>query len=305
MTIEERLNEIVEKGQGDAIIPFLQGLTQEERKTLVPCLNKLEEHYNKFVQLNENTYGTRGTPEQHRIINLTALVIYSLKEFRKHEWGIYTEQLNELIPWYIPSWIDSFFKEGESREFGGFYGMNYETLMDWIEQGVLTLTPSPQTIAGYLVNYMNNTDFLQKLKAEIPAFLHHLQHRKLSTEKKSRMWFAPSLLHTEALQRIIRSNRNRLEIEMHELILDIMDSIGTDTFSFCYNDILLLLVHSQVKVEKHQVRKVLQECWKLTPASNGLTYTTYQLDYNRECRYEPVKRVGRFYTVTREQLESL
>ena len=26
MTIEERLNEIVEKGQGDAIIPFLQGL---------------------------------------------------------------------------------------------------------------------------------------------------------------------------------------------------------------------------------------------------------------------------------------
>ena len=27
MTLEERLNEIVEKQQGDAIIPFLQGLT--------------------------------------------------------------------------------------------------------------------------------------------------------------------------------------------------------------------------------------------------------------------------------------
>ena len=162
MTIEERLNEIVEKGQGDAIIPFLQGLTQEERKTLVPCLNKLEEHYNKLVQLNENTYGTRGTPEQHRIIKLTALVIYSLKEFRKHEWGLSTEHLNELIPWYIPSWLDSLFKESEDKEFRGFYGMNYEILMDWIEQGVLTLTPSPQTIANYLVNYMNNTDFLQK-----------------------------------------------------------------------------------------------------------------------------------------------
>ena len=33
MTIEERLNEIVEKGQGDAIIPFLQGLT--DRKSVV------------------------------------------------------------------------------------------------------------------------------------------------------------------------------------------------------------------------------------------------------------------------------
>ena len=110
---------------------------------------------------------------------------------------------------------------------------------------------------------------------------------------------------TDFLQKIIRSNRNRLEIEMHELVLDIMDSVGTDTFSFCYSDILLLLVHSQVKVEKHQVRKVLQECWKLTPAPNGLTYTTYLFNCNRECRYEPIRRVGRFYTVTREQLESL
>ena len=49
MTLEERLNEIVEKQQGDAIIPFLQGLTQEERKSLVPRLNKLEEYYSKFV----------------------------------------------------------------------------------------------------------------------------------------------------------------------------------------------------------------------------------------------------------------
>ena len=151
----------------------------------------------------------------------------------------------------------------------------------------------------------DDTDFLQKLKAEIPAFLHFLQHRQLSSEKESRMWFTPSLLHTEALQKIIRSNRNRLEIEMQELILDIMDSVGTDTFSFCYNDLLLLLVHSQVKVEKHQVRKVLQECWKLTPAPNTLTYNTYQVDYTRECRYSPIRRIGRFYTVTREQLTTL
>ena len=151
----------------------------------------------------------------------------------------------------------------------------------------------------------DDTDFLQKLKAEIPAFLYHLQHRQLSTEKESRMWFAPSLLHTEALQKIIRSNRNRLEIEMSELILDIMASMGIDTFSFCCNDILTLLANSYVKAEKYQVRKVLQECWKLTPAPNGLTYTTYQLNYNRECRYESIRRVGRFYTVTRRQLETL
>ena len=151
----------------------------------------------------------------------------------------------------------------------------------------------------------DDTDFLQKLKAEIHAFLHHLQHRQLSSEKKSRMWFSPSLLHTEALQRIIRSNRNRLEIEMHELILDIMDRVGSETFSFCPDDILILLGNSHVKAERYQVRRVLQERWKLKPAHNTLTYTTYQVDYTRECRYAPKRTTGRFYTVTREFLETL
>ena len=151
----------------------------------------------------------------------------------------------------------------------------------------------------------DDTDFLQKLKTEIPAFLHFLQHRQLSTGKESRMWFNPKLLETDALRKIIRSNRNRLEIEMAELLLDIMASVGVESVSFCLNDIVPLLVCSQVKVEKSQVRKVVQECWKLTPASNSLSYTTYQYDYNRECGYSPVKRIGRYYTVSKAQLEAL
>ena len=43
----------------------------------------------------------------------------------------------------------------------------------------------------------DDTEFLQKLKAEIPAFLYHLQHRKLSTKKESRMWFAPFIIMTD------------------------------------------------------------------------------------------------------------
>ena len=151
----------------------------------------------------------------------------------------------------------------------------------------------------------DDTDFLLKLKDEIPAFLYHLQHRTMATKKESRMWFSPKQIDTEALQKIIRSNRNRLEIEMAELLLDVMECMEVESVSFCYNDILLLLVHSQVKVEKHQVRKVLQECWKLTPASNTLTYTTYQVGNPRECRYTPVRLTGRFYTVTKKMLDNL
>lgn len=86
-TLEKQLTEIIEKTQNEKIIPFLQKLNQEERKALIPCLSKLEEYYNKFVQLEERTYGTRATSEQHHILSLSALVIFSLKEFRKYEWG--------------------------------------------------------------------------------------------------------------------------------------------------------------------------------------------------------------------------
>lgn len=174
MTLEERFNEIVEKQLGDAIIPFLQGLTQEERRSLVPCLNKLEEHYNKFVQLEPNTYGTRATPKQHRILNLTALVIYSQKEYSKYYWSIHVERLNELISWHIPTWLNSFFKESEEKESRGFYNMDYEILMDWLEQGVLTVTPTPQSIASYLISYINTTAILLKREITLKEHIWYL-----------------------------------------------------------------------------------------------------------------------------------
>ena len=56
----------------------------------------------------------------------------------------------------------------------------------------------------------DDTEFLQKLKAEIPAFLYHLQHRKLSTKKESRMWFAPGTGMTEEEQQRVFGAFERL-----------------------------------------------------------------------------------------------
>ena len=151
----------------------------------------------------------------------------------------------------------------------------------------------------------DDTNFLQKLKAEIPAFLYFLTQRELSTTQESRMWFNPRLTHTAALQKIIRSNRNRLEIEITELLLDIMSNMNVESVSFCLNDLVTLLLYSQVKVEKYQVRKVVQEVWKLTSAHNSLSYTAYEFAPHRECHYEPKRKTGRFYTVTKEQLTAI
>ena len=151
----------------------------------------------------------------------------------------------------------------------------------------------------------DDTDFLQKLKAEIPAFLYFLQHRTLSTHKESRMWFAPQLTFTPALQRIIRSNRNKIELEMSELCLEIMEQMAVTELSFCINDMVCLLNNTGCKTDKSQVRRIVQDIWKLSPASNTLTYLTYQMDYNSLRNYSPIKRTGRYYTVTKEQLTNI
>ena len=72
------------------------------------------------------------------------------------------------------TWLDSYFVEGEGKEFGGFYNMDYEILMDWIERGILTVSPSPQTIAGYLVNYIHTTPVLEKRDITINEHIWYL-----------------------------------------------------------------------------------------------------------------------------------
>ena len=94
----------------------------------------------------------------------------------------------------------------------------------------------------------------------------------------------------------------KLEVELSELFLEIMENTQTDSLQFCLNDALSLLQCNHVKAEKHLVRKTVQDCWKLQPAPNGLTYTTYEYNYNNGCQYSPIKRVGRFYTITRDKL---
>ena len=150
----------------------------------------------------------------------------------------------------------------------------------------------------------DDTSFLQKLQDEIPAFLYHLQHRNLTTKEENRMWFSPSLIRTEVLEKIIRCNRSRIELDMAELLLDIMDTMQVDVVDFCINDLLALFNYSMVKMERHQVRNVLQQYWKLEPASNALSYSTYQISVLPGQKYSASsKKVGRFYTVTREKLK--
>ena len=151
----------------------------------------------------------------------------------------------------------------------------------------------------------DDTQFLYKLKAEIPAFLFWLSNRRLSTEQENRMWFRPSLIHTAALDKIIRNNRSRVETDMCEQILEVMNEQNIGEFCFCINDLLSLLENTWHKVERYQVRVVVQDFWKLMPAPNAYTYVTYETAYLPQLTYKAAKRTGRYYKVTRAFLENL
>ncbi len=88
------------------------------------------------------------------------------------------------------------------------------------------------------------------------------------------MWLR-SLLHYRSLaEDYLAQNRKSIEIEMCELnLLTLWKVSGTGHILLVLaNDILLFagIIGCGCKVEKHQVRKVLQGMLKLTPASNGL-----------------------------------
>jgi len=51
------------------------------------------------------------------------------------------------------------------------------------------------------------TNLLEDMHNEIPAFLDYLEKRKMHTENKSRAWFCPTLLKTEAFKRVVEASK--------------------------------------------------------------------------------------------------
>lgn len=78
-----------------------------------------------------------------------------------------------------------------------------------------------------------NIHLLQDMKKEINHFLYYLLQRPLSIPAGlTRMWFSEKQLQTDALLRVIRNNRNKVETEILLLIKEIFETTGSKDFSF-------------------------------------------------------------------------
>ena len=142
----------------------------------------------------------------------------------------------------------------------------------------------------------DDTGLLDKMKREIPAFLHFLLNRELSVPEASRMWFDPELLTTPALRRIIQYNRGQLENEMLGVLEDIFQVHDKDEYVFCIQDMQNMLSVWDIKTEPVKIKRVLQDSWGLKP-EKVTRYISYRLSGDGSLFPEP--RTGRPYSVTR------
>ena len=158
---------------------------------------------------------------------------------------------------------------------------------------VLKINPLGQRDPGYM----------KKLIREIPQFLHFLFNRKLSTQRKSRLWFTTEQIFTEALRKVKVDNVNKVEMELYEIIKEIMEIKELDVFSFINLNVKILLDRSGHKVSRSRIRKILEDRWGLTQYPNASNFITFQFDHSG-ILYE-IEAKGRYYTIKKEEMEQI
>lgn len=73
-----------------------------------------------------------------------------------------------------------------------------------------------------------NPSILENFVEEIPAFLSFLNTRKMVTEKLNRMWFHPSLLRTEAMNKVIENSHSTVKKELRHKLKQMFLDFGVD-----------------------------------------------------------------------------
>jgi hypothetical protein len=151
----------------------------------------------------------------------------------------------------------------------------------------------------------DNKGLLSELREEIPQFIHYLLERPFSTQASFRMWFRPEQIATAALQRVKRYHRNKLEGEVAQILLYLLDQRPeAQEICFCIQDVQdWLLKRGWRGQDAAAVRRLLQDHWKLKPSPNSNAYVQFRIgsdgviyEYNQK---------GRFYSLTKKEVLTL
>lgn len=153
--------------------------------------------------------------------------------------------------------------------------------------------------------HQDNKNLLEELKQEIQSFIHYLIQRPFTTVSTTRMWFRPDQLSTAALKRVKRYNRNKLEVEMAQLLLSIIDiKEEVEELQFTLSDIQDWLAKKGFRgYDSGAVKNVLQNMWQLKPVNNSLAYLQYKI--GTDGNIFELNTKGRFYSLRQKEVFKL
>lgn len=147
-----------------------------------------------------------------------------------------------------------------------------------------------------------NTEILNELRNEIPAFLYYLSNRQLKFPKRERHWFATELLKTDALTRIIKNTKPTIVKEIETYLADMFDVITEDTILMT-KDVIRKVVFNN-KGDLSYLERILENYLGLhKKEGKGGIYYKYPMlktgEDSQEVSY--IAHTGRPYTFTRQR----
>lgn len=145
-----------------------------------------------------------------------------------------------------------------------------------------------------------DVNYLDKLIAEIPAFLNFSLNRKFASERKTRMWFTPEQIYTTALKKLVNNNRNRVQKEIAHLLFSVMEKFDLVEINFSLMDLLHALGKTRIKTDLTQLRLLLQNEWQLPKKNNSFNYKKFTILSDGEIVLLDTK--GRYFTMKKDFL---
>jgi hypothetical protein len=111
-------------------------------------------------------------------------------------------------------------------------------------------------------------DFYDHLVKEIPAFFYYLDKREYSTSKKTRMWFTPEQIRTEALSRIVSENKPFVEKELCAYLEDAFGEFEkADQLSYTLSDLRTILTERNVREPNFRIKHLLLKKFHIEPTN--------------------------------------
>lgn len=144
--------------------------------------------------------------------------------------------------------------------------------------------------------------FVEKLKAELPAFAWYLlnRHHMVYPEPQGRLWFPPGAYETDALRRIKQTNIPQDQQVVAEVLLDILIERDLPEICMTMTEVQMAMIargfpwvrpRKAVKLWREELGFGAQNCTYDSYLSGGMMLAA------------PVKKTGRFFRFTREFLE--